>query len=603
MRPLPLKFRPGISSDPTPRDAEYRWKDSDFVRWSRGYPEKIGGWVSLLGAGGDPVEGRGVVRALHDWSDLSGQQWVAIGTNKKLYLLQRGRLFDITPTRREATVLNAFATTNDEPDVVVTDPAHSANPGDIVEITSSVSVGGLTLLGDYEIRQVIGADAYVIRASANASATTTGGGTVTLRYDISAGPEAATVRGGWGTGPYGLSTYGTRRTDSQYLVQPRIWSLQSWGEDLIASPSGGTVYWWRRSLGPTARAVVRPNAPRRILRLLVTPEERRLIALGATTQGGQDDDLFVRWSDSENFDSWAITQTNTAGSKRIDVGSRIVTGLRTRLGTLIWTDKALHVAQPIGPPLIYGFDQLGENVSIVGPNAAIDRQGLVAWMGDSNFYIYDGVVQVLPCEVWATVFEDFNRVQGYGVACVLNEPFREVTWYYPSANSDFNDRYVTFQYEDGAWYYGSLGRSAAMNRSPAFNTPYAADGGEGDSDTERWRIYLHETGVDADGAPIEAYIESWDMYLQGSDLHTHVRQLIPDFKRLEGDIDLELRVKRRPQTPTYTIKSYTAIEDDREFISVRARGQQIAIRWESSDLGDDWRLGDMELMVTPHGRR
>lgn len=612
-----IQFAPCVLSDTTDTDAEGRWKDSDRVRWQNGFPEKIGGWQSALLAAGGDVQFRGICRALHDWADLAGQVWIALGTHKALYVFSSGVISDITPIRATAVnVASAFSTdtggaydprpgVNDPHYVRVTHNSHGAQEGDIVNVAQAVAIGGITPIGDYEIRGVIDANNYVIAHQTIPSSTVAnGGGAATdLTYYMPAGREAASVGSGVGLGPWGAGTWGTPRSSTSQIAQPRVWSLVSWGEDLLASPLGGTVYVWDRSVGVATRATEVTQAPDQINRILLSSNDRHLIAFGCTDLASSFDPLLVRWCSQGDYTQWTPATSNTSGFKRLDGGSKIITAVHTSFGILIFTDKTLHLMQFIGPPGGFSITQIAGGISIIGPNAVIEQGGVVRWMGNNNFHMFNGAVQVLPCEVQNKVFDDIQLLQGYQVYASLSEDFDEIRWDYPSKESEQNARYVVFNHQEQGWYRGTMQRSAMHEKTSLFsNKPYATDvGGVGVSDDFKSTLFVHELGVDAGDDPMNEYMETFDLMLPAGTEYIHLDKIIPDFKRLEGSVTFTLNAKRAPQQPGGRTKIYPGITRYTEKVSVRMRGKQISWRVSSGDLGVTWRMGHPEFRYEEDG--
>jgi hypothetical protein len=549
----------------------------------------------------------GKARAVHDWKDLDDQQWMSFGTDKKLYVVNNGQLFDITPVRSTAILVDPFATTNGSRTVTVTDVAHGAQVGDYVRFTGATLVGSLDMNNEFLIETVVNADSYTVTNEEFATATTTGGGAVTAEYDISAGLESSDEVEGWGTGPYGGGPYGIGQAGVGVQQKLRIWSLDNFGEDLLASPLGGALYHWDRSSGPTTRAVVVPTAPASIQRMMVSPQGRHVITLGAGTGSfvspGPPDSLFIRWSDSEDFTAFIPTAINLAGDIRLDKGSEIITAIESRGEIFINTDESLHALQQVGGDFVFGLRHLGQSVSIIGPNAEIDVNGVVFFMAGQDFIIYDGVISVMPCEVHSHVFDDFNTSQGYKVFCSVVRSFNEIWWFYPSASSSEPDRYVKFNYLLKCWDYGTLSRTAFHDISRFLNAPYGFDSG---------LIWQHETGTDetdTDGIlrPMVALIESGDLEIEpGGDHEAHVGSLVPDFKRLIGEIEVRVSGKRDPQgdsTDRFTRGPFIIDANTKRVPGVHLKARQVAILVRSDRLGDSWRMGTWKVEAKPVSRR
>lgn len=559
---------------------------------------------------GAAIDLLGVPRRIHDWSSLDNQNWSAIGTNLKLYLVNANNVYDITPLRKAGVAFMTFATTNSSTTVQVTHDSHGLQEGDFLHFLqgndgspapfngtvglNEPAVGGIGLYGEYRVSEVVDLTTYQFLASSAATATDSIAGSAGYEYEIPIGAASKKKAFGYGVGPYGEGTYGTPRTTSTLFESLRTWSLDNWGEDLMASPVNGAVYWWDRTKGPGVRAQRIDGAPATNRWIMVSPEDRHLICLGAHT-GASPDDMLVRWSDQENFNQFRPTSTNTAGDKRLDAGSKIVTGLDTRGEKIIFTDEALYSMRFIGGRAVFGFSPLGRAGGIIGQNAAVQINGVVYFMGRDNFLVYDGVVRTLPCAVRDRVFDDINLANGDKTYGAVNRLFTEVTWFYPSAASNENDRYVAYNYQERLWHYGSMDRTAFHDQSAMFDLPYGTDASG--------KLYRHEDGVNANGAALPAFIESHDAEIGEGGQMMHVSRLIPDFQRLVGSVEVSLVSRRYPQTNSEVVKGPYACDESTGKISVRVRNRAVALRVASNAVDDDWRMGVWRAEVREHGRR
>jgi len=429
-----LPIGAGQYTEQSERGAQGRWYTMDKVRFRKGLAEKIGGWVKI-----EP-QFVGTARRLRDWTSLDGKMWSAVATDTKLYLWQDNELFDITPLRRTVTLAAPFATTNGSNIVTVTDVAHGAQTGDYVTFSGAIAINGILIDGEYQVQAVLTNDTYQLVDDQTANADGSGGGglSVLAEYQISPGEGSAITATGYGSGPYGAEAYGTARTGSNFVVGIRTWSLDTWGEDLLACPRGGAIYWWDRSGGTSNRATaLGGDAPPINEYMIVSQRDRHIIALGAYDYfNNAEDPLLIRWSSTEDLNDWVPTSTNTAGDLRLYSGSKIVAGVRSRLETVIFTDVSVHTLPFVGGFDVFGLNIVGENVSILGPNAAVPIDHRVLFMAESDFYIYDGIVKVLPCDVRNLVYSNLNPQQRDKVYGGLNREFNEVWWFYPSYDTD-----------------------------------------------------------------------------------------------------------------------------------------------------------------------
>lgn len=429
-----LPVAPGIYTEETDRGAKGRYKDADKVRFRYGLPEKIGGWEQI-----QPMF-LGVARDIHDWAALDGSLWTAIGTDWKLYLWQDGTLYDITPIRRTASVTDPITTTNGSSIVTITDSGHGAIVNDFATFSGATAVGGITVSGEYQILSTT-FSTFTIETGVTAVADATGGGTVGIEYQINTGLRSGSLANGYGIYGYGADDtslplgeqgYDTPRPSSQVTIAARTWSLDNWGEDLIACPFGKSIYWWDRTTGASSRAVLLQQAPVNANVAIISQRDRHLFAMGSTERfSGVFDPLLIRWCSQEDFSDWIPTDTNTSGDLRLYRGSQILSAVKTRGQILVFTDESVHSVDYLGGFDVYGVNVVGENVSILGPNAVVATDYRVFFMGEGDFFMYDGVLRVLPCDVRNKVYENLNVDQKAKSFGGLNREFNEVWFFYP----------------------------------------------------------------------------------------------------------------------------------------------------------------------------
>ena len=601
--PVKLDIAPGIYTDETDTGAMGTWKDCDLIRFKNGLAQSLGGWKKQAITGSVPV--LGIPRSVHDWSALDTTEFIALGTEKRLYIVETNLVVtNITPIRKTTTPTNPFDTdtaggidpNGSNPKFFrFNDTAHGAVLGDVVEFSSYTSpVGGIVVNGAFEVVKVDGVNAIILKGAADATSTVTGGGgTGSSIYEITAGTGASGFSVGYGTGEYGDETYGTPRTVSTFTTELRRWSLDNWGEDLIASPINRKIYTWVKANGVGTRAQEITQAPETNLHVIVSPENRQLIAFGAHT-GTTDDPLFIAWCDNEDFTTWIPASDNSAGSKRLDSGSFIVTGIQTRVGILVLTDTSVHIMQPLSGNEIFSFREVGTGISIAGPSAGTDANGIVYFMGQTNFFVYDGVLRVLPCPNWTRVFENFNISQGYSVYCSHSKNFNEVWWFYPSKGNFVNDKYIVYNYVENIWYFGKLDRQSFHDFSPFFNRPYGWD--------SLGNLFTHEDGEDDDNLAMKSFIESGDMSIQEADQVMHVSRLIPDFDRITGSVDVLLKGRKQPQRAQFTKGPFVATGDTSE-MGVRIRARYLALRITQEGRGESFRMGSWRARMVQDGER
>jgi len=414
----------------------------------------------------------------------------------------------------------------------------------------------------------------------------------------------------------------------------RLWSQANFGQNLLFCPRGGSLYLWTPGDGPapavTSRAeIVDDNVdiPTKINSLLVADAARIVIAFGCNDYPAVDPDyildpLLIRWSAQESYTDWTfqLDGSTQAGYYRLSHGSRIIGAIQTRQEILIWTDAAIYAMQYVGPPNIWSFTLLADNISIVSPSAMATASGVVYWMGVDKFYVYSGRVETLPCALRSYVYNDINRDQFQQVFSGTNEGFSEVWWYYCSANSLTVDRYVIFNYLDRVWYYGSMPRTAWLD-SALRPSPIAATYGS--------KLVYHEQGND-DGttnppSAIPSYIQSADFDIGDGHNYGFVWRMIPDItfdgsttpSPLYPNVTFSMRPRQNPgsnynSAPTPTVSSTQTysqqvqtynVQQFTEIVYTRVRGRQLAFKISSSDIGVQWQLGVPRMDVRPDGRR
>jgi hypothetical protein len=635
-----LQFQPGINRETTSYTNEGGWFDGDKVRFRQGFPEKIGGWEKL-----GSKSFLGSCRALWPWRTLNLDAFLGVGTHLKYYIESGEGYYDITPTRATTSAGDVtFSATNGSSTITVSDPSHGAVVNDFVTFSGAVTLGGnitaAVLNQQYQINEIVDSSSYKIIARAagsldsitddgqysptpvvaNASDTGNGGSSVVGTYEINVGLDTSVTGSGWGAGAWARGTWGSAATVDLVTDTLRIWTHDNFGEDLIINVMNGGIYYWDAS---AVNALTNPAvaisdlagadlAPTIAKKVIVSDVDRHVIAFGCDPLDniGTQDPLLIRFSDQENVTDWRPTTTNTAGDLRLGSGSKIVTAIETRQQILVFTDVSLHAMQYIGPPFTFGINMISENVTIRSPIAVAAVEDTVYWMGKNEFYVYNGGVQTLPCSVRDYVFSNFNSVQAEKCFAAVNSSFSEVWWFYPSASSDNNDRYVVYNYLQNIWYYGNLTRTAWVDRGVEEN-PIAA-GRDG-------YLYTHEVGFD-DGSTtpasaITSYIESSQFDIGDGDQFSFVRRLIPDLtfrnstaetptanftlkaRNFPGGAYLQNNSKAVEKTASVPVEQFT------QDAHVRLRGRSVAIRVDSNNTGTGWRLGSPRIDVRSDGRR
>ena len=616
-----LIFKPGINHDQTRYASDGGWFDCDKIRFRSGLPEKIGGWASYSGATTD-----GTVRSLFNFVALDGSDYMSIGTNLRYYIEEGGAFNNITPIRRTASLgANPITTGSSGSGLVsVTDSSHGAVADDFVAISGATTTDGITaaqLNTTHQIVSITSANVYVINTGGSASSGSTAGGgsSVTAQYEINTGLDVGVSGTGWGSSTWGRLAWGSSASaeldDTDAL---RLWSQDSFGEDLIFCARDGGIYYWDKSDGLSVRGgdlsseSGASDVPTIARQVMVSNNDRHVLAFGCNDRGATTQDkLLIRWSDQENAVDWSPTTTNTAGDIRLNNGSEIITAHETRQEILVWTDATLNSLRFVGPPFTFGQNVIDGNTSIIAPNAVASLDEATFWMGNNNFYVYSGRVDTLPCSVRRYVFNDLNVNQKGKIFAGTNKEFNEIIWFYPSSSSSEVDRYVMFNTQDKIWYYGTLARTAWIDKTvrayPIASNP---------SDK---KLYNHEIGQD-DGTTtpvtaIDAHVESADFELGEGDTFQFVSRVIPDVSFVGSEaespaVTMKLKPRNFPGSSfgTESSSSVTAttkvdVEQFTEQAFIRLRGREMALRIESSDTGVQWKLGVPRIEVRPDGRR
>ena len=619
-------FNPGINKEFTDLMDKGGWSDGNLVRFRKGLPEKVGGWEKTVTSS---YEGTG--RALTAWVALDATRYLGLGTTTKYYIQSGDNFNDITPIRKTSTNSITFAATNGSSTITVTDSSHGAVANDTVTISGAVSLGGLVtaavLNQEYQIATVTGTNTYTITAKDTSGATVTanssdsgnGGSGVDGVYQINVGLDVYVESTGWGAGLWGASTWGSATALSE-TNQLRLWSHDAFGEDLIINPRNGGIFYWDESNGLSNPAVNITTlaganlAPTKGIQTIVSDIDRHVIVLGAdpivgSARSGSIDPLLIAFSDQESATEWEPTSTNTAGSLRLSSGSQIVGGLRSRQETLIWTDTSLYSMQFVGAPFTFGINLINENVGLISPNGVVNAPDSVYWMARDGFYSYSGSVSRLTCSVLNYVLDDFNQGQAFKVVAFTNREFNEVGWFYPSGSSSENDRYVVYNYLEGAWSIGELSRTAWLDDG-IFQKPRAAG-----KDSSVNYVYTHENSDDADGLPMDnVFIESGDIDIDDGEKFGFVKKIIPDVKFFgdnssAGQINFVLKTRNFPGDSLST-NSTNNVTSSTQQNYVRARSRQMVFRAQSDDdaatglrTGFRWRLGANRFEIRPDGKR
>jgi hypothetical protein len=636
------RIKPGFNKQATESEAMGQWTDGDFVRFRYGQPEKIGGWESLVS--GNQAKLVGAARDQHVWSDLDGRKYSAIGTNKLLVIYYEGAFYDITPLQTDNFSTGAnITTTNGSTTVTITTIAgHNLLAGDIITFANAGSFTSpdtdytATDFDDvlFEVKTVPSATTFTIQMpTAETGTGATADGTLDVNPYEPVGPLNQTYGYGWGTGTWSRLTWGSASTASTVVLDPASWSLDNWGQILIATIHNGRSFTWDPSSSNalTTRAVLNTNMPSRSVMSIVSDRDRHLIHLGTETTLGSpstQDKMFIRFSNQEDYDVYAPTSVNTAGTFQLDDGTKIVGACKGKDYIMVFTDTATYRMDFVGPPFTFSIRKVASNAGLIGQHAAVYTNGAMWWIGATGgFYVYDGTVKAVPCLVEDFVFTNngagdlgLNFNSGEIIYAGINELYSEVNWFYPSANSTVIDRCVTYNYAENVWTTSSLDRTT-WEGSTVYAAPFATDYQASEAPTYPTVngvsngasiLYQHETGtnqvnVDGTQTAISSYIQSGEFEIgaEGEGQYfMSVSRFIPDFKSLSGDAQVTIFVNRYPQsTATSSPLGPFTVTSSTTKIDTRARGRLAAVKIATDGLDESWRYGTFSFDVRPDGRR
>ena len=614
-------------------------------------PLRVSSSTVTFAAGADTLNGAVSVEAQSIVMDSAsgfptGGGRILIGTEQITY----GAISSVTLTGCERGVNGTTAAAHSDGASVtcctlsVTDSdGHGALDNDFVTFSGAATLGGVitanVLNQEYQVTHVVSATVFQVEARtvttiteitttsglsptfvfANTSDSGTGGASSVGAYQINTGLDTSVQGTGWGAGTWGRGTWDSASDLTAGGTTLRIWSHDNFGEDLLMNVRNEGIYYWDKSGGITTRAVslaslgVTANKiPTIAKQILVSDKDRHIIAFGcdAETAIGTQDPLLIRFGSQESLTDWAAETTNTAGDLRIGSGSEIVTAVETRQQILVFTDVSLHAMQFLGPPFTFGINTISENITTASPLCAIAVNDNVFWMGREEFYVYAGAVNKLPCTVKDYVFSDFNEQQIQKVTAANNSSFSEIWWFYPSADSDENDRYVVFNYEQQVWYYGTMDRTCWLDRG-VDALPIAAS-------TDHY-LYEQESGLDdgstAPASAISSRIESSQIDLGDGDQFAFLSRIIPDITFRDSTANsptatFTLGVRNFPggkylhtDEDVVSKTASTPVEQFTTEVRTRLRGRSFNLKVESTATETTWRLGTPRVEVRPDGRR
>lgn len=588
---IPLEVPPGIVKADSPNAAKGRYTDSNKIRFYNDKVEKWGGWEQFI-----PETLLGICRGAVSWSNKYGNTNAAFGTHLKLYaLLGDDALSDITPIRETSTIntdpfdVKVFSAT-----VTVTDTTHGASQGDYVTYAGATAVGGITIVGEYVIDSVTDANTYTITHFVEATSTASGGGaSVTATYQLSIGTSGGTVGLGWGAGPWGEGTWGTPRAEGIPL-EIRTWSLFEYGNDLLASPSGGTIYLWLEATDDTAQPL--SGAPVYCRYVFVTGE-RFVFALGAGADSTTP--MVVKWPDQDDPTDWTPSASNSANARTLQSGSRLIAGAPLSDGiNLVWSDTSLYVFQYTGSDFIYDSRLVGTICGLVGPMAFTKVSGMAFWMSGDSFFMYSSGVQPIPNgdDVSDWVFSRMDPSQITKTFCIYDQKQNQIRWHYCSTGNSEPDSYVDVSLDGKfVWTVGTIDRTGG--------TPYRFAESSMLLVSSDGTIYAHGIGTNADGAAMNASITYGLYAVAQAESNVDVVGIVPDCERQEGDLEFEIYTKERPNSAANFDEQIVTLAPTDEIGDCRVCGRHFGMTVRSNEIDGDFRLGIVNLEVQRGGGR
>jgi len=637
-----VRIAPGFNKADTPSGAEGQWIDGDFVRFRYGQPEKIGGFTAI---GQETISGP--TRAQHTWTDLEGNRYAALGTSKVLYIYYEDKFYDVTPLATAITGAT-FTSTNGSNTVTVNKTSHALDVGEYITFTSVTLPGGgatgFTVANfqdfTYEVLTAPNANTFTIQMKSNETGTgMTAAGSASINPYEEIGPTIQTYGYGWGTSTWSRLTWGSGSTTSSVVLDPGSWSLDNFGQQLIATVKDGKTFVWNPGVSNPLeqRAVIMSGAPTASRLTITSDRDRHVVHFGTETTIGDSttqDPMFIRFSDQENFSVYQPTSINTAGTFRLDTGNKIVAAVSGKDYNLILTDQAAYTMQFVGPPFTFSIRQVGSNCGCIGQHATVYADGKVFWMGaGGGFFVFDGTVKLLPSLVEDFVFTTTGSNVGinYSSNEIIygshNSLFNEIIWFYPAGTPSGNpavqnNRAVVYNYVENTWSTMTLARSSYADAS-TYDVPYATEytstttptisNLSGATNTFGSSLYFaqevgtNKISLNGTETAIPAYIQSGDFDLPtdgDGEYLLRLSRFLPDFKNLQGNAIVTIFLKNFPidsgsssQLGPFTINAST------QKIDTRARGRLANIKIQNTAVDETWRFGTFRADVNPDGRR
>jgi len=605
-------FKQGFNRETTQYAEEGSWFDGDRVRFRAGRPENLRGYQTrALAATFD-----GSARDLITWSDSSGTSRIVFGTPDKLYEQDGDQLYDITPIVTAVTLTNCFGTSLGSTRVCCSDAGHSQQTGNYVLFTSSAAFNAVSLQGNvYPITSVASANVFTISVSSAADATGSDVGSATFQYYLPTGFSVVAAGFGYGAALYQATVCASNTRAWNEAASSGVpfsvtqWSLDNWGEDIVANRSGSNIFYWdvnASTIPGQVHAASITTSPISVNSILVSPNDRHLIAFGTNefavdaTVSGTFNPMLVRWSDQDDKSNWVPAADTTAGEVVLTDGTEIIGAKRSKNAINIWTDNSLWTMAFVGPPFTFRFTQAGSNCGMVGPHAGIDFNGVTYWMGFGNFYRFSGQVETLPCTVRRFIFDDINQNYYTKVYAGTNSEFNEIIWLYPSGDGTECDKYVIYNPVDNYWVYGTMFFTTFADKEVFGNTITTGVTAAGNN------IYNNEpvsVFVGANNETLSSFVESADFDIADGNAIMFMNRVIPDYEMVNGGkIKMKITTQQFPEASEEVTKEFD-ITNATQKVDFRSRGRQAKVRVSCDSNGTSWRWGSLRLALQGDGRR
>jgi hypothetical protein len=606
-----FEFQQGFHRETTPYAEGQRWFDGNYVRFRAGRPENMRGYETR--ALGETFDGS--ARDLIVWSDSQSKKRAIFGTPDKLYAHEGDQLYDITPITTAVTLANVFGTSSGSTRVCCSDAGHGRAVGDYVLFTSAATFNNVSLQGNtYEVVSVESANVFTISVTDAANATGSDVGSATFKYYIPTGNSIAAAGLGYGAARYQATVCASNTRawnqpasagSSGIVFDITQWSLDNWGEDVIANRKGSNIFYFDSDAStlPT-RATSVTTSPVSSNSIIVSPNDRHLICLGtnqyspSATVSGTFNPMLVRWSDQDDRTNWVPSVSSTSGEVVLTDGTEIIGAARSKNAINIWTDNALWLMEFAGPPFTFRFTQAGTNCGMVGQHAGIDFGGVTYWMGFDNFHKFTGQVEDVRCTVRRYIFDDINREYYDKVYAGLNSEFNEIVWLYPSGNNTECNKYVIYNPVDDYWVYGEMIFTTFADKEVFGNTITTGVTAAGNN------IYNNEpvSVFTGSGETITSFIESGDFDIDDGNAIMFMNRIIPDYDLSGGKIKMKFTTKQYPESTESVTKEFD-ITNATEKVNFRSRGRQAKVRVSCASNNASWRWGAIRLGIQGDGAR